>query len=231
MNFELSHRVQDRPGSWTAMLATKPPCRYAGITFTDSGLSEVHLSYMVKTTSENDFLLVGDIVAVLAECQNRAEMGVDGADSARDPISRVIGDMEPDAESYMKLDPTTREFWNPAMESIPTTEGCIKVAVHQGWLVNKAYPAFSLRRLYRPQTRESKAPLYELTVHKMVVGQYEYNLPFSRDCPLNHFKEPVQGQYEANLVAVRSHKDEIGYLEQFEDVYRLLPDIEEQSLP
>lgn len=69
----------------------------------------------------------------------------------------------------------------------------------------------------------------ELIVHRMVNGEYEFNLSFSRDSPFNHFKGPVDGEYKANLVAVRSYQDEIGYLGKFDDVYCLLSSAEEQE--
>lgn len=128
--FDISKRAYDKPGPWTAMLATKPPCRRVEISFVDSGFSAVHLSYLVETASDKDVLLLGDILAVLAECQNRAETGVDGADSDADPISRAWGQIAPVKDAYMEADPFMRDLWRPALEMI-TDNVSIKVDVRQ----------------------------------------------------------------------------------------------------
>lgn len=149
------------------------------------------------------YLLMGDIMAVLAECQNRQRCGLDRWTAIRHYTGRLIRWEGSGWDSY---------DW-AALDRMPD-DVSIKVAVELPWGVT-GYPTFSLQRL-----NGSKDFLHEMILHRMITDEgqeYEWD---SR-----HANKPVcQTEYKANLLVVREHQQ--GYLSYCSHIFRLLSDIE-----
>jgi hypothetical protein len=158
-------------------------------------------------------LLLGDVMAVLAECQNRQECGVD----LWEDVQRDAGRLFPVAET----DRNNVDFL-PILQDM-ADDVSIKVAIRVPW--SGVTSAFSLRRVYPPAESDkydaASHPkfLHELIVHRMVDHRGRDNRDRenqgSRLCP--------HGEYEANLVAVESYEE--GYLAECSHIYRLLSEV------
>ncbi|KAI9733890.1 MAG: Transcriptional regulator [Cirrosporium novae-zelandiae] len=151
---DLTKGIYDIPGSWATMLATQPPCRM----------------YLIECQS--DWLLLGDLMAVLAEAQNRQKGGVD----------RWAGVVHYSASLYPTKSP---EFPEDASRGLIDEERrsileamdnnvSVKVVVSQAW-GSGDYPAFSLKQkgLLKDKPRRGLDPedgygfRHELITHEM----------------------------------------------------------------
>lgn len=168
-------------------------------------------------------LLLGDVMAALAECQNRQECGVDRWAGVR----HYTGQFSPVPEQTVDL-----YEYRPILQEM-ADDVSVKVAVSQAW-GSGVYPAFSLRRVHpREEPRDTPAGsprfLHEMIVHEMVYQGDKYmwsrarrdGKPGPRLCGMR--------EYEANLLAVESlqavERCQPGYLEECSRVFRLLSDI------
>lgn len=144
---------------------------------------------------------MGDVMAILAELQNRQQCGVD----------RWAGVIHYTGEICRY---NAREWddhhWR-VLESIPEDGASIKVGVVLPYGSGE-YPAFSIRRL-----ENRKDFLHEMVLHKMITydGE-EYDWGF-RTAP------PSQTEYKARLVVVREYSE--GYLWDCRHIFRLLSDV------
>jgi hypothetical protein len=161
-------------------------------------------------------------MAVLAECQNRQEMGLDycpyaGFDS---------GDFSPLAET----DDLVADY-RPILQDM-ADDVSVKVAVTQAWATG-SFPAFSLRRVRSPAAGDDEYAehdpasymgfIHELVVHRMVRDGEEFEWyrdqggfgPDGRVCK--------EGRYQVNLLAVRNYEGE--YLAACSHIFRLLSDL------
>jgi len=143
-------------------------------------------------------------MAILAECQNRQECGVDRWAGVR----HFTGSLFPTTE--------VDEDVQPILQAM-ADDVSIKVVVGQAWGTGE-FPAFSLRRVHPPAEHRPHDPasymkfLHELVVHKMVWYGYEYRWDGENYGGLRpEWRVCKTGEYKANLLAVGSH--EVEYLE------------------
>lgn len=146
-------------------------------------------------------------MAILAECQNRQDRGVDRWAGVRHYAGDLFTDME-DGEDQMGY----------VLESMPN-DVSIRVAVSQAWGSGDV-PGFSLRR----QPREAGF-LHELIVHDMVFNGVRYEWEAHRHRGKLYELDSVckTGEYKANLLAVKDYEG--GYLEACRHIYRRLSDV------
>lgn len=158
-------------------------------------------SYFVESVT--GCLLLGDVMAVLAECQNRQECDIDRWTGHL----HYAGHLCPILEwRHPELTPIIQP--KSALGKLPDNVS-IKVAVEPGWS-SGIFPAFSLRCLY-PRAELGKYPnggsrfLHELIVHKMIHDGVEYK--WEPQCfgliPMEEGPVCNTGKYEANLLAVK----------------------------
>jgi hypothetical protein len=171
--------------------------------------------YWMEAKSE-DGLRMGDIMAAIAEMQNRQSRGVD----------RVAGVEHADLTFLPTKAPTVEEDEDMCemFNSLPDDVD-VKVLVWQAWTAGE-FPAFSLRRLDPPvgevpkpsQGRDWK---YELIVHDMAWRGLHY--VWNKGLPNVHRQRPLykDGTYEAKMLRVKDYTP--GYLEACRNVYKLLP--------
>lgn len=147
-------------------------------------------------------LFMGDIMAVLAECQNRQRCGIDRWYGVRHYTGRLVRWEESEWDTC---------DWG-ALDRMPD-DVSIKVAVALPF-GGCDCPAFSLRRLYG-----SEHFLHEMILHKMIMddGQEYQWVYYDRSIAPKHTK------YKANLLVVREHQE--GYLSACSNVFRLLSDL------
>ncbi|KAF7122596.1 hypothetical protein CNMCM5793_000621 [Aspergillus hiratsukae] len=180
-DFSLEEDIYDKPGSWTTMLATQPPCQRMVV----GCYSEFYV-----IVSMTGCLLMGDIMAVLAECQNRQQCGIDRWCGVRHYSGRLVRWEESDWDGY---------HW-VALDKMPD-DVSIKVAIELPF-GSGVCPAFSLRRLFG-----SEHFLHEMIMHKMILDdgqeyQWEY---YGRSMAL--VRKTKQTKYKANLLVVREHQE------------------------
>ncbi|KAF7590874.1 hypothetical protein BBP40_002288 [Aspergillus hancockii] len=205
-NFSLEERIYDKPGSWTTMLATQPPCQRMLVECYGDYSHDETMFYLI--VSMTGCLLMGDIMAVLAECQNRQECGLDRWGGVRHYTGQLLQWEERHWDAY---------HW-VALDKMPDNVS-IKVAVELPW-GSGGCPAFSLRRLYG-----SKHFLREMIFHKMIMDDgHEYQWDH-----WNHGGFPGKPvckteKYKANLLVVREHQE--GYMSDYSHIFRLLSDVE-----
>lgn len=167
-------------------------------------IQNIYSTYYVE--SQKDFIRLGDVMAILAECQHRHELGVDGSRYTLDYWVELSYSIYLACESILTF-----------LDSMDDNVS-IKVALLHNAQDERMQPAFSLRRIERPDTF-----LFELIPHIMTSKDgrpFDCNwgdksretIPFS--CP---------GKYKANLVVVKDHS--VGYLANCKHIYRLLSDI------
>ncbi|KAB8217931.1 hypothetical protein BDV33DRAFT_131939 [Aspergillus novoparasiticus] len=197
-NFSLEERIYDKPGSWTTMLATQPPCQRMLVQcYSDYSDDEMIFYQIVSMTGS---LLMGDIMAILAECQNRQQCGLDRWCGVRHYTGQLVRWEE--------------GYWEPyhwvALENMPD-DVSIKVAIELPW-GSGGCPGFSLRRL-----DGSEHFLHEMILHKMILddGQ-EYKWEYSVD-------PGDKTEYKPNLLVVREHQE--SYLSDSSNIFRLLSDV------
>ncbi|KAL4907798.1 hypothetical protein BDW74DRAFT_175580 [Aspergillus multicolor] len=201
--FDLERRIYDKHGSWTTMLATNPPCQRVMAECDDrEGYGDATLMYMIISPKEH--LLMGDVMAVLAECQNRQQCGLDRWAGVKHVSGRII----PWRKRYLgtnRLSPWDR---------MPDDNVSVRVAVSLPF-GSGTYFAFSLRRL---RCRNGSVFLHEMVVHQMVMQ----NLRVYRSrCGLQ--KPECGWKYEANLLVVREYRQ--GHLTFCKDSFRLISDV------
>jgi hypothetical protein len=149
---------------------------------------------------------MGDIMAVLAECQNRQQHGIDRWEGVQHFTGRLVRWEESD--------------WGPcawpALDRMPD-DVSIKVAVELPF-GSGVCPAFSLRRVYG-----SEHFLHEMIMHEMIMDDGEEYQWVYYDRSI-YRRETKQTKYKANLLVVREHQE--GYLSDCSNVFRLLSDVE-----
>lgn len=179
------------------MTRCKKPCDFVGNPQTDIMPS----FYLI--VSMKGYLLTGDIMAVLAECQNRQQYGLDRWAGVRHYTGRLVRWDESEWESY---------DWT-GLSRMPD-DVSIKVAVELPF-GRSGYPAFSLRRL-----DNQKRFLHEMILHKMIMDEgHEYQWGYK-----GPIKPICKTECKANLLVVREHQE--GYLSDCRHIFRLLSDIE-----
>ncbi|KAE8139849.1 hypothetical protein BDV38DRAFT_269619 [Aspergillus pseudotamarii] len=196
-DFSLEEPIYDTPGSWTTMLATQPPCQRMLVECYGDYSGDETMFYQI--VSMTGYLLMGDIMAILAECQNRQQCGVDRYAG----IPHITGRLVRWDESYWDL-----YHW-VALGKMPD-DVSIKVAIELPWGAGGC-PGFPLRRL-----DGSKHFLHEMILHKMIMddGQ-EYIWKYGMN--LTHKTE-----YKPNLLVIRERQE--GYLSDSSNFFRLLSD-------
>ncbi|KAK3303797.1 uncharacterized protein B0T15DRAFT_401440, partial [Chaetomium strumarium] len=203
-DFDLTKRVHDKPESWTTMHATQPPCQLMEIQcYGDHSGDETMYSIIQSTTGR---LLLGDVMAVLAECQNRMECGVDRWAG----VVHYRGRLFPTTERDYVQDENYLSILQAMADDVS-----IKVVVGQAWGSGE-FHAFSLRRLHPPVKRvacDAHVPasyvniLYELVAHDMVWGGVEYKWDVAGHGPLRERHRVGKTEaYHANLLAARGHE-------------------------
>ncbi|KAE8349050.1 hypothetical protein BDV28DRAFT_142033 [Aspergillus coremiiformis] len=199
-DFSLEEAIYDKPGSWTTMLATQPPCQRMVVECYGDYSGDETMFYQI--VSMTGCLCMGDIMAVLAECQNRQQCGLDRWAGVRHYTGRLIRWEEIHWNTYDWV----------ALETMPDNVS-IKVAVELPW-GSGGCAAFSLRRVYG-----SEPFLHEMIPHKMITDQgQEYQWRYGSINPVCKIK------YQANLLVVRDHQE--GYLSTCSNVFRLLSGVQ-----
>ncbi|KAK4225175.1 hypothetical protein QBC38DRAFT_483653 [Podospora fimiseda] len=209
-DFDLKKRIYDLPGSWCNMLVSQPPCKYVEYIAHGDYSADENMDYLVASQTEKG-LLMGDVMAGLAEAQNRMDMGVDRWAGVR----HYGGTIRP-------VLVTENDLWEEVLaKDFPEVEGvAVRVAVAQAWNF-ETYPAFSLRRVQD----DSKGYLREMIVHEMVSTRYP--IPYRWDG--NGRREGDPGEpvcedergYKANLLCVERLGDPLGYTNKLGHVYKL----------
>lgn len=153
---------------------------------------------------------MGDIMAVLAECQNRQECGIDRWAGVRHYTGRLLRWTESHWDSNID--------WK--MHAKMSNDVSIKVAVTIPW-GGPECPAFSLRRLHG-----SKDFLHEMILHKMITGdgsEYQWDYWYHGGSP----GKPVcqTEPYKANLLVVQQLQE--GYLSNCSHIFRLISDVKQ----
>lgn len=173
---------------------------------------------MIESTT--DCLLLGDVMAGLAECLNRQERAVDGWAGVR----HYTGGLVPVTEvEWSKL-----KFGSSSiLEEMPHNV-LVKVAVEQAWGAGR-YPSYSFRRLY-PHTELGGYPtgamcsLHELTLYKTIHDGIKYKWHgWKRRREKERAFVCKTGEYEANLLALEEEHD--GYLAECSHIFRFLSDV------
>lgn len=72
---DLKKLVHETPGSWAGMLTFQPPTRYCEVGCFGNYSADENTWYWIEAQSDEG-LRIGDIIAVLAEAQNRQSRGV-----------------------------------------------------------------------------------------------------------------------------------------------------------
>ena len=162
-------------------------------------------------------LLLGDVMAVLAEGQNRQECGVDRYAGVRQYTGRLFPVAQTDEKG---------PDWQPILEEM-ADDVSIKVAVDQAW-GSGTYPAFSLRRVYLHAEPDAcpasyRSFLHELIVHRMISYGTEYSWDWEHNGGNRKQCVCKVGEYEANLLGVKSYQE--GYLADCSHIFRLLSDV------
>ncbi|KAE8340466.1 hypothetical protein BDV24DRAFT_164438 [Aspergillus arachidicola] len=197
-DFSLGDRIYDTPGSWTTMLATQPPCQRMLVECYSDYSDDQTIYYQIVSMS--GYLLMGDIMAILAECQNRQQYGLDRWGGVRHYTGRLLQCEESDWDLY---------HW-VALEEMPD-DVSIKVAIELPW-GSGGCPGFSLRRL-----DGGGHFLHEMILHRMIMNNgQEYKWEYSVD-PAD------KTEYKPNLLVVREHQE--GYLSASSNMFRLLSDV------
>jgi hypothetical protein len=148
---------------------------------------------------------MGDIMAVLAECQNRQECGLDRWGGIRHYTGRLVRWDESEWEGYH----------GAALDRMPDNVS-IKVAAELPWGFGGC-PAFSLRRLHG-----SEHFLHEMILHKMIMEEgQEYQWEYASTVHLS--RRVCKSKYKANLLVVKEHQE--GYLSACSNIFRLLSDV------
>ncbi|KAE8376967.1 hypothetical protein BDV26DRAFT_282244 [Aspergillus bertholletiae] len=199
-NFNLEEGIYEKPGSWMTMLATQPPCQRMLLEcFSDySGDDFMHYEIVSMTGC----LFMGDIMAIIAECQNRQQRGLDRWAGVTHYTGRLARFEEDDWENS-HID---------ALDQM-ANDVSINIAVELPWGCGGC-AAFSLRRLHG-----SENFLHEMILHKMIVDDgEEYRWGGGLVAPSDKIK------YKANLLVVREYQE--GYLSDCRNIFRLLSDVE-----
>ncbi|KAF7177307.1 hypothetical protein CNMCM7691_005197 [Aspergillus felis] len=202
--FSLEEDIYDKPGSWTTMLATQPPCQRMLIECYGDYCDDDRIYYLIVFMT--GCLLMGDIMAVLAECQNRQECGLDRWGGVRHYTGRVFRWDESEWEGYHWL----------ALDRMPDNVS-IKVVIELPW-GQGGCPGFSLRRLYG-----SEHFLHEMILHKMIIEHGQEYQWKDHGPSLDRFRPLSKTKYKANLLVVKEHQE--GYLSVCSNVFRLLSDV------
>lgn len=177
-------------------------------------------TYMIESTS--DYLLMGDIMAVLAECQNRQGCGIDRLYG----IVHVTGHFRsvPEKEWHHPDNAIDHRDWQADLQSMPS-DVSINVALLMLPAVRR-FRAFSLRRVYPNTSHDNnivsgKDFLHELIVHRMIDqdgAEYKWD---NKNITLRPICKGRK--YEANLVAVMEHPE--GYIGEYSRTLPSLPDL------
>ncbi|KAL4748421.1 hypothetical protein BDW72DRAFT_214809 [Aspergillus terricola var. indicus] len=111
-DFSLGEHIYDEPGSWTTMLATRPPCQRMLVECYSDYSHDQTMTYLIVSMTRH--LLMGDIMAVLAECQNRQQCGLErsGWDSDNWPAL----DRMPDDVSIKEFQWDPRYIYKPVCQ-------------------------------------------------------------------------------------------------------------------
>lgn len=150
-------------------------------------------------------LLMGDIMAVLAECRNRQDCGIDRWGGLRHYTGELVRWEEEKWEPY---------HW-AALDRMPD-DVSINVAIEMPWGYGGC-PAFSLRRVYGTERF-----LHEMILHEMIMDQgHEYQWAETSSGP--QYRPVNKSKYRANLLAVKEHRGR--YLSTCSTVFRLLSEV------
>ncbi|EAW19553.1 uncharacterized protein NFIA_026270 [Aspergillus fischeri NRRL 181] len=202
-DFSLEEDIYDKPGSWTTMLATQPPCQRMLFECHSYYSDDQILFYLIASMAGP--LLMGDIMAVLAECRNRQEYGLDRWGGLRHYTGELVRWEEEEWEPY---------HW-VALDKMPDNVS-INVAIEMPWGYGGC-PAFSLRRVYGTEHF-----LHEMILHKMIMDQgHEYQWDETSSAP--QYRPVNKSKYKANLLAVKEHQGK--YLSICSNVFRLLSEV------
>ncbi|KAK3986424.1 hypothetical protein QBC44DRAFT_402525 [Cladorrhinum sp. PSN332] len=225
-DFDLKRRIYDKPGSWTKMLATQPPTKWIEIACDGDYSGDETMFYLAESMT-GEGLLMGDVMAVLGEAQNRQECGLDrwaGVRHYEGSISPLqVESTIPDMMAAIKNDGYEYNEWSEVLELMPT-DVSVRVAVAQAW-GSGSFPGFSMRRV---EGRAENDFLHELIVHRMAWAEDEEPYRWDGQDHGTDSGPPVceeGGEYKANLVVVRHYDDRSGYLKDKRHVYRLLSDV------
>jgi hypothetical protein len=221
---DLRKLIYEKPGSWTGMFVTQPPCRYMQVECYSNYTDDETMYYLIESPNEHA-LRLGDLLATLAEAQNRQTCGVDRWAGIRHILLEFYPTREvehPGMAYYDFLDNDRREI----LDLLPA-EMAVNVAVTQAW-DSGTYPAFSLRRLNpAPQTdrpirpSDGKAWRYEMNMHAMIDERGEYiwegHLWGQKE---QYASNPLykNGHYAAQMLLVPEQTD--GYLSKWSHVYQ-----------
>ncbi|GAQ05775.1 hypothetical protein ALT_3096 [Aspergillus lentulus] len=202
-DFSLEEDFYDEPGSWTTMLATQPPCQRMLVECYGDYCDDEIIFYLIVSMTGS--LLMGDIMAVLGECRNRQQYGLDRWCGIRHYTGLLVRWEEDYWEGYSWV----------ALDKMPG-DVSINVAIEMPW-GSGGCPAFSLRRVYGTEHF-----LHEMILHKMIMDQgHEYQWEYASSVP--QYRPTCKTKYKANLLVVKEYQE--GYLSTCSNVFRLLSDV------
>ncbi|KAL3476200.1 hypothetical protein BJX99DRAFT_258714 [Aspergillus californicus] len=213
-DFSFKERIYDTPGSWTSMLATRPPVQRMVIECYGNYSGDETMYYHLVSKDPTG-LLIGEVIATLAEAQNRQESGIDRWAGVRHYTGALTRWIESDWDS---------DSYRQVIGDMPD-DADVNVAVTIPWGRPEG-PAFSLRRV---AFGCGGGFLCEMVVHLMVMSdgeEYEWDYWHHGGLP---GRAVCGGRgYEANLVVVRELPE--WYLGKCGHVFRRLSDLVSSDL-
>ena len=162
----LSKRIDDTPGSWTTMLALQPPTRWITIYVLGPSAPRV---YLVRS-AHIDGLRLGELMAVLVECQERRALDNNIQASQNDPMcAYLLPGAHPFSHNELTIKKNERFF-----ASLPgSADVKVTISTLTDW---NQYPAFALRRNQGLGDNTFRTPvgsgLFKLTKQDYVPQQF-----------------------------------------------------------
>ena len=218
---DLEKLIYETPGSWCGMLAFQPPARYCKIECQGDYCIDENMFYHIESMRPGKGLRMGDVVAALAEMQNRQARGVD-----RWAGVVHIG-LDFWAETYEDEDEVAvtsgEDNMFDMLRSLPD-DVTVKVVVDQAWDAG-LFPAFSLRRMHPEQgsvinSRHGADWKYELIMHEMEWDGVVYKWDDADEYDLRPMYPESEKSYQAKMLRVREHAP--GYLQACRQVHQLI---------
>ncbi|PKX90717.1 F-box protein [Aspergillus novofumigatus IBT 16806] len=151
-DFSLGEDIYDKPGSWTTMLATQPPCQRMLFECYGDYCDDEIMSYLIVSRAGS--LLMGDVMAVVAECRNRQQYGLDRWCGVRHYTGQLVRWEE--------------DYWEPyswvALDDMPENVS-INVAIEMPFGFGAHF-------------------LHEMILHKMIMPKgHEYRWDYASSVP------------------------------------------------
>ncbi|KAI9667326.1 MAG: hypothetical protein M1821_000141 [Bathelium mastoideum] len=192
---DLAKLIDDTPGSWTSMLALQPPTRWVAVVLSSSRDPGDTMYYLIESAHANG-LRLGELIAVLAECQARQGSGVDARDNRYLNHALILPLAVPamplqKSESYIERN---EELFGRIDEAADA-----KVVIISEWFWNQE-PVFMLKQKKAPAVNSLYCPVGS-TQFRLTKRDYEpKGRPRVPLKPIGHQPHSKHGIYRAQLI-------------------------------